>query len=220
MINSEEKEQDRKGKNSILGANLDKINENKGVELTEEQRRERASVVGKLFEEKAGLIKTRAEREQQKKQELVELHGTVLTMGEVLRLISVDPSPYTPEFSYSTSNYFKELYRLYYPKRDFKEYPKPWYMSQLFRELIYGRFDRTILPALDKLNPLLSGTKARKHKLFQYLNTIGKDELRQYRDETVDVAKNCPDEQWYEFRKRLHEAHRVPYQLKIFQKND
>ncbi len=213
-------DENEEGNNSGLGSTFDQTSEQKNVELTEEQRQERASVVGRLFEEKAGLIKTRAEREKQKRQELVELHGTIMTVGEVLRLVSVEPSPYEPEFSYSKSEYFKELYRIYYPERDYTEYPKPWYMSQLFRDLIYGRFDKTILPALDKLSPLLSGTKARKHKLFQYLNTTGKDELRQYRDDTVKIAQDCPDGQPYEFRKRLYVAHRVPYQLKVFEKNN
>lgn len=220
MISSEENEQNKKGKNGVSGQNINQVNEPKHVELTKEQRFQRAFETGRLFEEKKGLIKARAEREEQKKHELVELRGTILTVGEVQRLVSVDPSPYKPEFSYSESAYFKELYRQYYPERDYKEYPKPWYMSQLFRDLIYGRFDRTILPTLDKLNPMLSGTNARKRKLFQHLNTAGKDELRQYRDETVKVAESCPDGQPYEFRKRLYVAYGVPYQLDFFEKND
>ena len=89
MKNSEEKNQRDEDKNGVLSQNLGKTNERKHVELTEEQRQQRALETGMLFELKEGLIKSRAEREKQKKQVLVELHGTTgLSYEKLTSLVS------------------------------------------------------------------------------------------------------------------------------------
>lgn len=213
MENNEEENLNDEIKGNIKGLSLDQAKEPKRVELTEEQRHQRALEAGMLFEQKEGLIKTRAEREKKKKEELVELRGVLLTTDELQRLVTVDPLPYAPMFPY-TNSYFKELYRIYYPDRDYKEYPKPQYVATLFKEIIYGRFDKTILPALDALNPLING-RYRKRKLFQYLSGDGQGELVIYRDETVIVMADSPSGQPYEFRKKLYEKHKVPYQMEV-----
>ncbi|GAB3334065.1 hypothetical protein GCM10027299_42070 [Larkinella ripae] len=207
--------QNKYSKNVDSDQDISQPNVSKHVELTEEQRLQRAFETGKLFEEKAGLIKTRAEREKQKKEEIVELQsGLRFTVGEIERIISLDPQPYDPLYSYEYS-YFKELYRVYYPDRDYKEYPKPFYVGKLFNELIYdSRFDKTILPKLNILNPLITGKRKRKH--FQHFNPEGRKECEQYRDQTTDVLKESPEGQPYEFRKKLYEKYKVPYQLDFF----
>jgi hypothetical protein len=215
-MNTDEKNNLKEGDNQKpVGQDFDQTNEQKHVELTEEQRQERLALSGMLLENKEDLIKARAEREKQKKQEIVELHsGKAFTVGEIERLVSVEPRPYAPMFPYCEP-YFKELYRVYYPDRDYKEYPKPYYVSVLFRELIYGRFDKIILPTLDKLNPLVSG-KYRARKLFQHLNSTGQAELIDFRDETTKVLEKTGTGDPYGFRKKMYEDHKVPYQLDVF----
>ena len=209
------KNSDEEEKNNSSGQNSIQVNEQKNVELTEEQRRQRAHEVGKLFEDKKDLIQARAEREKKKKLEVVELRsGVKFTIGEIERIISPDPYPYDPLYSYD-HDYFKELYRVYYPDRDYKEYPKPYYVGTLFNELIYdSRFDKTILPKLNDLNPLITGKRKRKH--FQHFNPEGRKECEEYRDQTTDVLKESPEGQPYEFRKKLYEKYKVPYQLDFF----
>jgi hypothetical protein len=216
MKNNEENNQNEEEDNNAPGPNLNQATGNKRVELTEEQRRERASIVGKLFEDKEDLIKARAEREKKKREEIIELQsGARFTIDEVMRIVSVDPRPYDPLFPYSV-DFFKQLYRLYYPDRDYKEYPKPYYFHVLFKQLIYDRFDKSVYTALDYLNPLIKG-KCRVRKLFQHLNPVGQTEEVQFRDDVIKVAKTIPnDGDSYSFRKKMWEIHKVPYQLDAF----
>ena len=215
MENNEENDKNEEDKNKPLGYDIDQTHEQKNVELTEEQRRQRILETGRLFEDKEDLIKARAEREKKKKEEVVELQsGFQFTIGEIERLISPEPQPYDPLFSYEYP-YFKELYRIYYPDRDYKEYPKPYYVGKLFNELIYdSRFDKVILPSLNVLNPLITGKRKRKH--FQHFNPAGRKDCEQYRDETTNVLEDCQDGQSYEFRQKLYEKYKVPYQLDFF----
>lgn len=216
MIDNEKNNQNEEEAINPSDQSNNQVNEQKNVELTEEQRRQRALEVGKLFEDKEDLIKARAEREKKKKEEVVELQsGLRFTIGEIERIISPDPQPYDPLYSYEYP-YFKELYRVYYPDRDYKEYPKPYYVGKLFNELIYdSRFDKTILPRLNVLNPLITGKRKRKH--FQHFNPEGRKECEQYRDQTTDVLKESPNGQPYEFRKKLYEKYKVPFQLDFFE---
>lgn len=186
------------------------------IEISEEQKQQRALEVGLLFEQKEWLIKSQAEREKKKSEELVVLRGNTITTGEYLNIISIEPYPYIPKFPYSIP-YFKELYRLYYPDRNFKEYPKPRFIGTLFRELIYGRFNSLILPALKALNPIV-GINGRRRKLFQHLNTEGQSDLEKFRDETIEIMQKCSDGNHYEFRKKLYELYKVPYQIEMFEK--
>lgn len=217
MIDSKENNSNDIESESALGQIPNHSVGKKSVELTEEQRRNRALEVGKLFEEKAGLIKTRAERERQKKEVVVELQsGAKFTVGEIERIVVSTPLPYTPLFSYSESDYFKELYKVYYPDRDYKEYPKPYYVSVLFKELIYNRFEKVVFTALDFHNPIIASKKCRERKLFQHLNEVGQGEVVMFRNQATAVLKTCQKNQAYEFRKKLYELHKVPYQLDFF----
>ncbi|RIV19401.1 hypothetical protein DYU11_25200 [Fibrisoma montanum] len=199
--------------------NNNQVNEQKNVELTEEQRRQRAIEVGKLFEDKEDLIKARAEREKKKREDIIELQsGVKFTIAEVERIVTVEPQPYCPLFPYDEP-FYKELYRLYYPDRDYKEYPKPHYVGKLTKELIYNRFEKSVFIALDHLNPLIKG-RCRARRLFQHLNGDGQADVVRFRDNTIEVAQPIPDGESYAFRKKMWEIHKVPYQLKIFENND
>lgn len=217
MIDNKKNNQNEEENINASDQKRNQVNEQKNVELTEEQRRQRAFETGKLFEDKEDLIKARAEREKKKKQEVIELQsGDKFTIGEIERIVIAAPLPYAPLFSYDESNYFKELYKVYYPDRDYKEYPKPYYVSVLFKELIYNRFDKVVFAALDFHNPIIAGKKCRERKLFQHLNEAGQSEIITFRDQTTKVLETCKVDQTYEFRKKLYELHKVPYQLDIF----
>jgi P63C domain len=218
MIDDKKNKQNVEEGSNAFAQNLNQVNEQKKVELTEEQRLKRAVETGKLFEDKEDLIKARAERERKKKLEVVELQsGAKFTIGEIERIVTAAPSPYAPLFSYGESDYFKELYRMYYPDRNYKEWPKPFYVSVLFKELIYDRFDKAVFTALDIHNPIIASKKCRERKLFQHLNDVGQQEELQFRDDVVNIAKTITtDGDSYSFRKKMWELHKVPYQLDFF----
>ena len=121
MVN-DEKNQNEEADNNTLGHNnpragTNQLNEQEKREFTEEQRQKRAIETGKIFEDKGDLIKARAEREKRKKEEIVELQsGARFTIGEIERIVSIEPQPYDPLFPYWIP-YFKQTYRLYYPER-------------------------------------------------------------------------------------------------------
>ncbi len=184
------------------------------VEISEADKQGRLALEGLLVGRKEDLINAQVEREKKRKLLIVELHsGAKFTIGEVERLVVFKPYPYDPLFPYSHS-YFKELYNIYYPKRDYKEYPKPYYMSVLFKELIYWRFDRSVFLAIDAINPLIT-RKHRAKKIFQYLTPEGRVEAEVFRNQATEIAATCATGNKYEFRKKLWESHKVPYQLQF-----
>ena len=108
------------------------------------------------------------------------------------------------------------IFRAWPPERDYKEYPKPFYCSRLLKELIYDRFDKSVYIAIDSLNPLVKG-RCRERRIFQHLKAVGRSEAEQFRDDVINVAETITnDGDWYAFRKKMWELHKVPYQLNFF----
>jgi hypothetical protein len=206
-------------KKVALGLKAKQTNERKHVELTDEQRKKRALEVGLLFESRDDLIEARAEREKRKKQEIIELQsGVKFTIGEVERIVCPKARPYDPLFPYSEP-FYEQLYRLYYPDGDFKEYPKPPYMGTLTKEIIYNRFDKAVFTALNVLNPLIKGRR-RARKLFQHLNDDGQAEVIRFRDDTINVAKTVPNAEPYTFRKKCGNSIKYPINSKFFRRRN
>lgn len=180
------------------------------------------SLEQRFFEESSILFNAEKEllsaQEKQAREdaEIITLQdGRQFTIGE-LKLLSNERRPYSPLFPNSVP-YFSEIYRLNgWGHLDPKNYNKPSIVGKWTNEMIYGRFPKEILPALQYLNPFTG--KFRKDKHFQYLTEEGQQFVVQYRDETIEIMKKCSD--WYEFRQKLHDAYGVPYQIQLFGGNE
>lgn len=200
---------------NALSQNLDQTNERKHVEISEEQKRERSFLSGMLLEQKEDLVKAYVERERKRNEEIIELMSGEKTTLKAL--IAVQRRPYMAEFP-NDNLFFPEIFRINFPHLDSKKYRKPKIVGEWIKEIIYDRFAVEVYHTLDTLNPILPGGN-RKYKLFQNLNDEGLIELRRFREEAVEIMQTCQEGEWYEFRKKLYDKYRVPYQLKIFEKN-
>lgn len=90
---------------------------------------------------------------------------------------------------------------------------KPNIVGKWTKEIIYNRFDKRVLPALEHLNPYERiGIRRLKH--FQLLNEDGLQKFDRFVNEAIEVMKECSD--WYSFRVMLHKVHGVPYQTDLF----
>jgi len=110
--------------------------------------------------------------------------------------------------------YYKEMFRLKGWKiQGTSVYRKPWLVAKYTIEVIYGRFTREILMAIQLQNPyVVPGVRRFKH--FQYLNEAGQSRLEQFIQEAVEVMKVSTN--WYDFRVKMFEKHSVPYQMDLF----
>jgi hypothetical protein len=80
-------------------------------------------------------------------------------------------------------------------------------------EVIYGRFTKDIIMAIQLQNPYI-GSGIRRFKHFQYLNDAGQKKLEQFIDEAVALMRDSSN--WYEFRVKMFQKYGVPYQMDLF----
>lgn len=110
--------------------------------------------------------------------------------------------------------YYKEMFRLKGWKIEGTSiYRKPWLVAKYTVEVIYGRFTKDILMAIELQNPyIVQGVRGFKH--FQYLNEKGQNKLEQFIYEAVEVMKDSSS--WYEFRVKMFDLYKLPYQMDLF----
>jgi hypothetical protein len=110
--------------------------------------------------------------------------------------------------------FYKEMFRLKgWKVTGVNVYRKPWLVAKYTKEVIYGRFTREILMAIQIQNPyIVPGVRRFKH--FQYLNELGHEKLVQFIDEAVVVMKESTS--WYEFRVKMFQQYGLPYQVDLF----
>lgn len=110
--------------------------------------------------------------------------------------------------------FYREMFRLKKWKINGANiYRKPWLVAKYTNEVIYGRFTREILMAIQLQNPyIMSGVRRFKH--FQYLNELGQKKLEQFIDEAVAVMTESTT--WYEFRVKMFQQHGLSYQIDLF----
>ena len=90
---------------------------------------------------------------------------------------------------------------------------KPHLVGKWTKEIIYSRFGKDMLPVLENYNPYIA-IGVRRHKHYQFLDDDGIKILDQYIQDAIDVMKLSNS--WYNFRIKLYQIHKVPYQLDIF----
>lgn len=187
-------------------------------ELTEEAKEERALLAGMLIQQTDDRAELELQRKKRREEEIFELRsGAKISLAELDAVVSANRQPYEPKFP-RTIPFFREIYRLNgWTVSNADKYTKPGIVGRWIREIIYGRFGKEVLPALEVLNPYLSNG-LRLHKLFQFLTPQAQEKLIHFRDQAIALMKTCAT--WDEFRKKLFAEYKVPYQLSAFEKND
>jgi len=109
--------------------------------------------------------------------------------------------------------YYEELYRLLVIDRDPKIYFKPKIIAEITNELIYGRFEKSVLPSLRIRNNYVAYCiRANKH--YQLLTSEGILILQQFISQSIDAMMECQD--YYQFRLLMYSRHNVQYQKDLF----
>lgn len=189
------------------------ISSQKPKEVSKQSREQQLRLAGMLILGADELAEQAREVKRKREQEVVELHsGFKITIGEINAIVSGRHSAYLPMFP-NNIPFFSEIARLSEVKFDPTEYIKPAFVGDIVCEVIYGRYDKSVLPALRALNPAyINGI--RPQKLYHYLTVEGLTLLEQYRDEAIEVMKSCNT--MYDFRKKLFQQYGVPYQIEAF----
>jgi len=187
-------------------------------ELSEEAKQERLFLSGMLIQQTEDLVKEAQKRKAKREAETIELRsGVKISLAEINSVVTAMRQPYEPKFPNEVP-FYKEMYRLKnWTHLDPNDYIKPPIVAKWTLEIIYGRFTKDVLPALETLNPAFSNG-IRLHKHFQFLTQEAQEKLIEFRDDAIRVMKTCSS--WYEFRKKLHAEYGVPYQIDIFESND
>lgn len=140
------------------------------------------------------------------------LSGEYTSMHErrkSLKVIASMKREYAKRFP---QEYFDQIFRLHgWPLADNKSH-RPSIIGRYTNEIIYGRFDRDILPTLQILNPYIE-FGIRKYKHFQWLNDEGLEKLDQYIREAISAMKDSDD--WYKFRLSYATKFNLNWQLKM-----
>lgn len=191
-------------------------------ELTPEQVEERLFLSGLLFEQTEQLTKKEQKRRREREREIFESQiielgdGRKFTLKELQSFVVVVKEPYVALFPNDVA-FFSEVYRLNGILQDPKKYRKPYFVSQIIRRIIYGRFGLEVLPALEHLNPITVGG-FRKYKLSQHLNSEGKEKIIQFRDDAIGLMKEYPAMEWYSFEKEYSKRYGLIFQISLFDK--
>lgn len=141
--------------------------------------------------------------------EKIELrNGKIISLKEINNFITQRPHDYHVMF---LPGFYKEIYRLNNWEGNIHQ--RPSIVAVWTIELIYERFPKDVLPALQELNPYIDlGIRMFKH--FQFLNNEGKIMLAQFINDAINEMKQ--HQNWYEFRKDYAQKYGFTFQLKIW----
>jgi hypothetical protein len=181
-------------------------------EVSQQSKEQQLLLAGMLIQGADELALKARDLKRKKESEVIELRsGFKITIGQINAIVSGNPLDYEPMFPNDVP-FFSEINRLSDEKFDPIAYIKPAFVGKILREIIYGRFDKSILPALRAVNPAFTNG-IRPRKLYHYLTPEGIVLLEQYRDEAIEVMKTCST--MYEFRQKLFKQYGVPYQIAV-----
>lgn len=180
-------------------------------EISQQSRQQQLLLAGMLIQGADELAERAREFKRKREAEVVELRsGFTITIGEINAIVSGTHYEYESMFP-NDIPFFSEIARLSDVKFDPKEYIKPAFVGRLICEVIYNRFDKSVLPALRAVNPAYTNG-IRPRKLYHHLTLEGILLLERYRDDAIDIMKACSN--LYEFREKLFQQYGVPYQIK------
>jgi hypothetical protein len=200
----------KKQDNTIVEKKGDKGTVKPKPEVSQQSKEQQLLLAGMLIQGADELAQKARDLKRKKESEVIELHsGFTITIGQINTIVSGNPLNYESMFPNDVP-FFSEINRLSDEKFDPIAYIKPVFVGRILREIIYGRFDKSVLPALRAVNPAFTNG-IRPRKLYHYLTPEGIILLEQYRDEAIEVMKTCST--MYEFRQKLFKQYGVPYQI-------
>jgi hypothetical protein len=180
-------------------------------EISKEAQAERQFLTGLLIEQTEELTKKAQQRKQERANEEFELRsGVKISIQKIQDFVTANTQPYEPKFP-NDIPFFKEMFRLLsWTDKNPNDFTKPAVVGSFINEIIYQRFHRDVLPALQVM-AMPGGV--RMHKFFQFLTPEGQTKLEEYRDDAIRVMKTCTS--WYEFRLKYAKEFNLPVQLKL-----
>ena len=189
----------------------DKLNKEIGeVQYTQEAKQSLIDALEKHSDEFAQeALRKKIERENEK---IKFIGGAEFSLSEIRNFVIPQPQGYDPIF-HNKIPFYTEIYRLNkWDDLNPHDFIKPACVAGWTDILIYDRFPKEVLPAIQVLNSTVMGF-IRLHKHYQYLTEEGLSMAIKYRDEAIEVMKTCKT--WHEFRFEMTK-HGVPY---VYQKD-
>jgi hypothetical protein len=184
------------------------------TELSEDALRERellGSLILQNTEELTIEAKLRKKRRDEEEFELIG--GRRISIQQINDFVTGIRQPYEAMFP-NAIPFFKEMYRLLkWDDKDPSSYGKPAIVGKYINQIIYYRFHQDVQPAL---RAFAMPDGLRMAKFFQYLTSEGQLNLIQYRDQAVEMMKECSE--WYEFELKYGVKYNVPVQKRLFEK--
>jgi hypothetical protein len=109
-------------------------------------------------------------------------------------------------------DFYISVFRIMNLEGDPSHYFKDRKVADFTNEVIYGRFDKEILPTLQRMNNYVGYCIRAKHH-YQFLNDEGILKLQEYIQEAKDVMNSSTS--YYEFRVKMYNLYNVPYQIQM-----
>lgn len=211
-----ERKQEKESINTLIDAQVKSVVKpaKKVIEISEEAMEERRLLEGLLLLRTERQVEEGQELRRKRYEEEFELrNGLKISLKQLDDVVTAARQPYEPMFPNSIP-FFREMYRLLgWNDKDPNSYVKPNVVGRYLKDLIYARFHKDVLPALQTL-AMPGGV--RRAKFFQYLNEDGKEKLATFRDESIVLMKEC--QTWYEFRVKYSKRHGLPVQKALFER--
>jgi hypothetical protein len=185
----------------------------KTIELSEDAIKERellSSLILQNTEELTAEAKLRKQKRDEEEFELIS--GRKISIKQINDFVTGSRQPYEAMFPNSIP-FFKEMYRLLkWTDKNPDDYSKPAIVGKYINQIIYYRFHQDVQPAL---KALAMPDGFRSAKFFQYLTPEGQQHLVSYRDQAIELMKECTE--WYEFEVKYGKKYNVPVQKKLFE---
>jgi hypothetical protein len=191
---------------------------NNETKLTIEEKRllaqvAKQSLINHIIEQTEELsTKQLDQRNRQKESEIIELlGGNKISISHIKGVIANAMQNYLPIFP---AIFYTEIYRLnnwVVPKEKF--WQKPHIVAHWTNSLIYMRFSKEVLPALQQLNPYIGvGVRATYH--YKWLTPDGKIKVEGFIEDAVRIMGACNT--WYEFRLKYAKEYGLTIQLDLW----
>lgn len=144
------------------------------------------------------------------------LSGETVNLIEYNKYIASKINAYHKRFPQA---FYQEVFRLmgwHIPQNGIISH-KPSIVGKFTKQIIYGRFPKEILPAIENKNQYdIMGMRSYKH--FQFLTPEGVELLERYIEDAIIIMKKC--KYWNEFVEMHAKNYGNPFQSSLFPYND
>lgn len=176
-------------------------------------KKELQQLILKLTEERTGerFTDTHLDREDEK---IKLLGGSEISISGLKQFIKGHAQPHETRF---TLEYFTHICRLNgWPEEEAKQFHKRPEVALYNRQIIYGRFPKEVIQALETVNPYYRFAQ-RMFMHHQFLTPKGVEDLKMYIKQAIELMKECSN--WHDFTVKYGNRYGLPYQLSIFDAN-